>query len=477
MDFQRRYSRIVKVILTILGLSLIIYGNDKEVLFLFFSGLALILVLLFSEFIRIGRSGTYTKEKSLFKNAKKIQSFSLSNKTSTTFKLLLEKQNQLEALKKASEKFNSTMDLNSIVNYIYEVFQKFTGCDRCLICFKNINTQDLYCRYELGASTLGEVGKYFGIDSVVSRCFHTNSPVIRCNVRLDSRDMAGDKLAIPLNISSEQIGVIFLETTDINRFKKANLNFLGSVANYAAVAMDKSQLFNNVYAQKQEILALYEVTSAVNEDLNKNIESLNKAKEELKLKNEILNEGYFRTVTSLVNAIEAKDPYTSGHCQRVMEISCEIAKYMNLSEDTIRDLRYAAILHDIGKIGISATLLNKKEPLNHDEMSEIKRHPLISYNILKDVGFLGDGLRAILEHHEKFNGGGYPMGLKAKEISLLGRILCISDAFDAMTSDRTYRKAMSMEAAINEIENYSGVQFDPEISGIFVKMIRELIRN
>jgi len=248
-----------------------------------------------------------------------------------------------------------------------------------------------------------------------------------------------------------------------------------SIANYAAVAINKSQLFNDVYTQKQEIEALYEETAAVNADLNDNITNLNNAKEELRLKNEelrryseSLNTGYIQTVMSLVNAIEAKDSYTSGHCQRVMEISCEIAARMNLDEDVIEDLRYAAILHDIGKIGISASILNKTDKLTDQEYEEIKKHPLISYNILKNVEFLGEGLRAILEHHEKYNGSGYPYGLKGEEISLLGRILCIADAFDAMTSDRTYRKGMSMELAINEIERCKGIQFDPEISDVFI---------
>jgi len=260
------------------------------------------------------------------------------------------------------------------------------------------------------------------------------------------------------------------------------LTFLKSLANYGAVAMDKSQLFNDVYSKKQEIEALYEETAAVNDDLNDNIINLNKTKEELRIKNEelllyseSLNTGYIQTVMSLVNAIEAKDSYTSGHCQRVMEISCEIAARMNLDEDTIKDLRYAAILHDIGKIGISVSILNKADILTDYEFDEIKKHPQISYNILKNVKFLGKGLSAILEHHEKYDGAGYPNRLKGEEISLLGRILCIADAFDAMTSDRTYRKGMTMEFAIDEIDQCKGIQFDPQIADVFIEMIRELV--
>jgi HD-GYP domain-containing protein (c-di-GMP phosphodiesterase class II) len=158
-----------------------------------------------------------------------------------------------------------------------------------------------------------------------------------------------------------------------------------------------------------------------------------------------------------------------------MEISCEIASKLNIDEESINDLRYAALLHDIGKIGIPASILNKNGRLTKEEFEEIQKHPQISFNILKDVEFLGNGLKAILEHHEKYDGTGYPNGLKGEQISLFGRILCIADAFDAMTSDRTYRKGMSMELAINEIEKCRGTQFDPEISTIFINMIRELI--
>lgn len=400
------------------------------------------------------------------------------------YRLLSEKKNELEALKLTSEKLNSTIDMDNIVEYLFEVFKSFTGCDRCLICFKDINDQDIFCKYELGETKFDEVGKYFGDESVITKCFNTNAIVINYNIMIKKRGIKGDKLAIPLSISNEQLGVIFIETPRVNSFKKANLDFLKSIANYAAVAIDKSLLFNDVYAQKQEIEALYEETAAVNDDLNNNIDRLNKTKEELRIKNieltkysQSLNTGYLQTVMALVNAIEAKDPYTSGHCQRVMEISCEIATRMNLDEETIKDLRYAALLHDIGKIGISADILNKNEKLTDQEYKEIKKHPKISYNILKDVEFLGGGLKAILEHHEKYNGSGYPNKLKGTEISFLGRILCIADAFDAMTSDRTYRKGMPMELALGEIERSRGVQFDPQISDVFIKMINELLNN
>lgn len=496
MSFSKYYIYILKCIALIITIPLLVYGySQQNVFLLFFSLFVLLVFLVFNVFdiIAVLEKRTRIKhklQKIIKKRAIKIlepQRFSYSNREKdslSAYELLKQKQEELEILRITSEKFNSTMDVDNIVEYIYDVYQKFTNCDRCLICFRDFDSQDVFCRYEFGKELFGEVGKFFDDDSVITKCFNTNSIVVTNDILIKKRGIYGDKLAIPLSISTEQLGVIFLETSKKNTFNNINLPFIKSLANYAAVAINKAELFNDVWAQKQEIEALYEETAAVNDDLNDNIENLNKAKEELKLKNEellkysdSLNTGYIQTVMSLVNAIEAKDAYTSGHCQRVMEIACEIAANLNLDEDSIQDLKYAAVLHDIGKIGISAGILNKAEKLTDQEYEEIKKHPEISYNILKNVEFLNRGLKAILEHHEKYNGSGYPNNLKGEEISLLGRILCIADAFDAMTSNRTYRKGMTMEVAVNEIERCKGIQFDPKVSDVFIKMIRELVNT
>lgn len=492
MKHSKYYSSLIKHIISFLFILFLFLGFFNKYSILIYTGLILFFIFIslnFIELYTIIKQRNHTKKriagviKSLDIEHFKPQRLNEKN-IIKTFKLLVEKQNQLEVLRVASDKFNSTIDVSSIVEYIYEVFHKFTGCDRCLVCYKEKNTEEIICRYELGEVVMGEVGKHFSIDSVVTRCFNTNSLVIKTGVEIEKRGIIGDKLAIPFSIADEQGGVIFIETKEKNSFKNINMSFLKSLANYCAVAMDKAELFNNVYSQKQEIEALYEQTAAVNDELNNYIENLSKTKEELRQKNtelqqysDNLNTGYFQTVMSLVNAIEAKDAYTSGHCQRVMEISCEIATKMNFSEEDIMNLRYAALLHDIGKIGVSASILNKTGKLTYEEFEEIKRHPRISYNILKDVEFLGEGLRGILEHHEKYDGTGYPIGLNGEDISVYGRILCIADAFDAMTSDRTYRKGMSMECAIAEIKNCKGTQFDPEIAEVFIEMINELIQK
>lgn len=211
-----------------------------------------------------------------------------------------------------------------------------------------------------------------------------------------------------------------------------------------------------------------EALSAYIKELDKTKKELNKKNAELKKFFDEMQYGYLQTVMSLANSIEAMDAYTRGHCQRVMEISCEVARVLGLSEKEIEDLRYAAILHDIGKIGVSHDILNKNGSLTDEEFSEIKKHPEIAYNILKDVKFLDKALNGILQHHERYDGKGYPNGLKGDEICIFGKIMSVADAFDAMTSDRTYRKAMSVEEAMGELERCKGTQFDPDIVDMFV---------
>ncbi len=392
------------------------------------------------------------------------------------------KNDELDALRDASAVVTSTFELNEIIEYIYKVFNKFTGCDRYLISFVDKETNTLICRYEFGSVCFDEVGKKFDEGSVLLDSFKKVKTIRKTNIFISKRQVYGDKMAIPLLVSGKVVGVVFMETEIAHNFENVNVGFLENLAAYVAIAVKNAELFNNIYIQKQEIEALYEETAAVNEELSSYIEELDETKEELKSKNEELTvyfsnmqTGYIQTVMSLSNAIEAKDPYTRGHCQRVMEVACEIGRRLEFDDNQIADLRYAAILHDIGKIGISASIINKGDKLTESEYNEIKKHPSIAYNILKDVEFLKKGLEGILQHHERYDGEGYPHGLKEKNICLFGRILCISDALDAMTSDRPYRKAMSFEAAVAEIKKCRGTQFDPEITDLFLDMSRDLL--
>ncbi|MCM1989324.1 HD domain-containing phosphohydrolase [Oceanirhabdus seepicola] len=213
-----------------------------------------------------------------------------------------------------------------------------------------------------------------------------------------------------------------------------------------------------VIEQKDEIHSLYEEQIAISKELEKAL-AANK-------------NTYFETIKALAKAIDAKDHYTQGHCHRVMEYSVAIAKEMGFLDCQLDDLRYGAILHDIGKIGIPESILNKNGRLNDEEYNIIKSHTAIGYDIVKDIEFLSKAKGIIYEHHEKIDGKGYPKGLNGNESSIFSRIVCVADSYDAMTSNRAYRKSMKVEQAIDELEKWKGTQFDSEVVDVFVKLIR-----
>jgi putative nucleotidyltransferase with HDIG domain len=179
------------------------------------------------------------------------------------------------------------------------------------------------------------------------------------------------------------------------------------------------------------------------------------------------DDAYFRNLEALARAIDARDPYTFEHSARVAAISLELAEGLHLPEADLVVLRRAGLLHDVGKIGVSDKILAKPGPLNDEEWAAIRHHPVIGYDMLKDVPFLQPSLDPIRHHHERWDGEGYPDGLKGASISQLARVVTLADAFDAMTSDRPYRKGFSFEFAARSIVNESGRQFDPAVVDAF----------
>ncbi len=182
---------------------------------------------------------------------------------------------------------------------------------------------------------------------------------------------------------------------------------------------------------------------------------------------------YLNTVQALVSAIEASDAYTRGHSERVTRYSLALAKRLGMEGEPLKQLEQAAVLHDIGKIGIDVALLHKKEKLTAADIDVLKLHPSIGVRILEPIHFLGTVREIIEQHHERFDGNGYPNGLSAEEWRLEGKILAVCDTYDAMTSDRPYRKALSHEIAIQEIRDHSGTQFDPQVAAAFIEICSE----
>lgn len=179
-------------------------------------------------------------------------------------------------------------------------------------------------------------------------------------------------------------------------------------------------------------------------------------------------------IYALAATVDAKDSYTYGHSRKVSEYAVAAAEKLNLPHDQIANIRAASLLHDIGKVGVPDSILNKKEPLTDEEWKPIKGHPELGVEILRHVIDLANCLPAILHHHEHYDGSGYPAGLKGEKIPLEARVLAVADAYDAMTSPRPYREQLSMEEALKELKRCAGTQFDPDIVELFCKTIQPL---
>ncbi|HEY3375761.1 MAG TPA: HD-GYP domain-containing protein [Candidatus Aquicultor sp.] len=192
------------------------------------------------------------------------------------------------------------------------------------------------------------------------------------------------------------------------------------------------------------------------------------AHETIKLLDEQVKRSNLHTIMALVEALNAKDPYTRGHSERVTTYSMLLAKALNLSDEEIDSIYIASFLHDIGKIGIHDNILNKPASLTSEEYELVKSHANISSQIVSHLPNLSHIAPAVRHHHERHDGYGYPDGLSGESIPLGARILSIADAFDAMTSTRSYRSAFTPQQALNEIKQCAGQQFDPELAQIFV---------
>ncbi len=180
---------------------------------------------------------------------------------------------------------------------------------------------------------------------------------------------------------------------------------------------------------------------------------------------------YLDTIRALAAAIDAKDPYTKGHSERVAEMSLALAQELNLSDKDIENIEYTALLHDIGKIGVADNILGKKSSLTDKEFDKIKEHTVIGAKIIEPVDFLKNSYEAIYHHHEKYNGKGYPDGLKSEDIPLSARIIAVADAYDAMGSDRPYRKKLNKDKILNELKDQAGKQFDPEVVKALISVL------
>jgi len=201
----------------------------------------------------------------------------------------------------------------------------------------------------------------------------------------------------------------------------------------------------------------------LSETFNSMSDSLEKSIEKLKLAAKENQELFMNSVRTLAAAIDAKDPYTRGHSERVARYAVVLAKNMGLSAEEVRIIRISALLHDVGKIGIDDRILRKPTALTNEEFEVMKTHPIKGALIMGQIPQLKEVIPGIKHHHEKWSGGGYPDGLKGEGIPLVARVVAVADTFDAMTTTRPYQKAMPLEYVIRQIKSFAGKSFDPAV--------------
>lgn len=239
-------------------------------------------------------------------------------------------------------------------------------------------------------------------------------------------------ISVPLIAKDKVIGVINVNNKSSRQsFTQEDLNIVKGIAAEAAIAVENARLYTS------------------------------------------LEETYIRTVMSLTSAINAKDHYTKTHSEHVTEYAAAIAQEMKIPKGEIEEIKHACQLHDLGKIGVPDYILTKPGKLTPEEWKEIKLHSLKSAEILSPLVFLGDIIGLVEQHHERYDGLGYPFGFKGEDIKLGARIMAVADSFDAMITDRPYRKALTREEAIAELKNNSGTQFDPKVVEAFLKILNK----
>ena len=253
-------------------------------------------------------------------------------------------------------------------------------------------------------------------------------------------------LSVPLQVGSAVIGVLNVYSfTRGKKFDEGHRKMLTVLGSRAAGAIDNARLYDDLRMRNDELRAA----------------------------NEVLEATFQSTVAGFAQALEETDLYTRGHSERVARYSELMARGLTLPDAEVRRVIEAGVMHDIGKLGVRYDMLNKPGKLTPDEMRVFRQHPEKGKRILDPVPCLHGLIDGCWCHHEWWDGGGYPRGLRGHDIPLVGRITAIADAYDAMTSDRAYRRALPHEIAVGEIERCAGTQFDPELADLFVKMIED----
>jgi putative nucleotidyltransferase with HDIG domain len=350
----------------------------------------------------------------------------------------------LVELFRVSEKIGQTNDPYQLLQIILSTCILETKSQRGAVFFFDPESNEIYMRHAVGfLSQFLEWLRFSKEDGVVGNVFRRGEPILANDLQVFQappatkweKQSGTHLLALPLRNKNGVVGVLALFRESFVQFREADRDFVQILATQLGIALDNVEL-----ALDQEIL-------------------------------------FLETMKSLASALDARDRYTLGHSRRVSALSVRISEKLGLSENDLEIVALAGTLHDIGKIGIQDSILQKPAALTEDEYKIIKTHPEKGVQILKHIHRLSDVVEAVYAHHEWYNGNGYPRGLTRNEIPIYSAILTVADVFDAVTSERPYRQAMSICQAKEIIQQFSGIQFHPEVAIAFSSFSIEFLQN
>jgi HD-GYP domain-containing protein (c-di-GMP phosphodiesterase class II) len=354
---------------------------------------------------------------------------------------------RLKYLYDTGEQLRSSLDLHDVLTRLAGDATGLTHGRFGLVALLDEDTNDLLLKTTFDSATGNITLHQRALDEwFIRRCVATNQTVVSTQSanaytqiigQTSDVDASSPLLCVPLALRDRVVGAIgVIRAAGSHTFTPEETRLVEDLASQAVAAIEQAQLFARVRADASELENSYDTTLKV-----------------------------------LMAALDAKDNDTEGHCERVAKLTVQLAKFMDVPAASLVDIERGALLHDVGKIGVPDAVLNQPTKLNELEWEAMRKHPLLAGVMVSKVGFLEKAMPILLYHHERYDGGGYPFGLSGDNIPLEARIFSIVDAYDAMTSDRPYRAAMSHAEAMAEVRANCGSQFDPTAVDAFEQLM------
>jgi putative nucleotidyltransferase with HDIG domain len=361
-------------------------------------------------------------------------------------------QGQLGALMDVGQAINSSLGLKQVLEQVMDALIRLMQAERGFLMLKEPHG-DLSVQTARGMAQVNLEEEAFAISrTIIRRVVETGEPVLTTNAQEDPR--FGTQLSIaayhlrsilcaPLKLKDELIGVIYVDHRGMSgMFAEGDLGIISAFADQAAVAIDNARLFDR-----------------------------------LKAANEELETAYDATLKGWVRALDLRDKETEGHTQRVTQLTVKLAQAMGVEGEALVHITRGALLHDIGKMAIPDSILLKPGDLTPEERALVKQHPTFAYEMLRPIQFLLPALDIPHCHHEKWDGSGYPRGLKETAIPFAARIFTVVDVWDALVSDRPYRKRMRADEVRSHIRDHAGQHFDPRVVEVFLNLENLSVEN